>query len=95
MTFKLISDTMTLNAGNDWLLCKVFQANLLGSGLAWFHKLSRYSINLFYKLWLHSYHNISTRCDKRKTSDPYKPFSNKKKNQSMTSQGGLGKPYCK
>ena len=42
---------MTLNAGNDRLLCKVFPASLRGPVLAWFDKLPRYLINSFYKLW--------------------------------------------
>ena len=33
------NQAMTLNAGNDHLLCKVFSASLLGLVLAWFHKL--------------------------------------------------------
>ena len=33
------NQVMTLNAGNDPLLCKVFQASLQGPALAWFHKL--------------------------------------------------------
>ena len=37
--------SMTLNAGNDRLLYKVFLASLLGPVLAWFHKLPRYLIN--------------------------------------------------
>ena len=45
------NQAMTLNAGNDRLLCKVFLASLRGSALAWFHKLSHYSINLFNELW--------------------------------------------
>ena len=42
---------MTLNAGNDHLLCKVFPASLQGLTLAWFHKLSRNSVNSFNELW--------------------------------------------
>ena len=42
---------MILNAGNDRLLCKVFQASLKGPALAWFHKLSRGSLNSFGELW--------------------------------------------
>ena len=38
---------MTLNAGNDRLLCKVFPTNLRGLALVWFHKLLRYLINSF------------------------------------------------
>ena len=33
------NQAMTLNAGNDQLLCKVFLASLQGLALAWFHKL--------------------------------------------------------
>ena len=40
----------------------------------------------------HSYHNIFVWCDKRGTSAPYKPFSNKRKSLFETSLGGLGKP---
>ena len=42
---------MILNAGNDWLLCKVFSVSLRGPALALFHKLQRNSINLFNELW--------------------------------------------
>ena len=45
------NQVMTLNVGNDRLLCKVFPASLWGLALAWFHKLPRYSINSFYELW--------------------------------------------
>ena len=45
------NQAMTLNAGNDHLLCKVFLASLLGLALAWFHKLLRNSINSFNELW--------------------------------------------
>ena len=30
---------MTLNIGNDMLLCKVFLASLQGQALSWFHQL--------------------------------------------------------
>ena len=42
---------MTLNAGNDLLLCKVFPASLRGHALAWFHNLLRNSVNTFSELW--------------------------------------------
>ena len=45
------NQVMTLNASNDRLLCKVFPASLRGPVLSWFHKLPRYLINSFYKLW--------------------------------------------
>ena len=45
------NQAMTLNAGNDRLLCKLFSASLRGPALAWFQKLLRYSINSFYELW--------------------------------------------
>ena len=45
------NQAMILSAGNDCLLCKVFQASLKGLALAWFHKLSRGSINSFSELW--------------------------------------------
>ena len=41
---------MTLNVGNDQLLCKVFQTGLQGSALAWFHGLPCNSMNSFDKL---------------------------------------------
>ena len=42
---------MILSAGDDRLLCKVFPASLKGLALAWFHKLTRGSINTFSELW--------------------------------------------
>ena len=45
------NQAMSLNAGNDLLLCKVFSASLQGPKLAWFHKLSRSLINTFNELW--------------------------------------------
>ena len=45
------NQAITLNAGNDRLLCKVFPASLRGLTLAWFHKLPRSSINSFNELW--------------------------------------------
>ena len=39
------NQAMILNARDDRLLCKVFQASLKGPTLAWFHKLPRGSIN--------------------------------------------------
>ena len=45
------NQTMTLNAANDCLLCKVFLTSLWGPTLAWFHKLLCSSINLFNELW--------------------------------------------
>ena len=46
------NQAMTLNAGNDRLLCKVFSASLREPVLTWFHKLLRYSINSFNELWV-------------------------------------------
>ena len=46
------NQAMTLNAGNDHLLCKVFPVTLRELALAWFHKLLRDSINLFNELWV-------------------------------------------
>ena len=89
------NQAMTLNVGNDQLLCKVFLTNLRGLALAWFHKLLRYSINSFNDLWVTLYHSISTRCHKKETSAPYKPFSNRKKSQYVTSQGGSSKSSSK
>ena len=45
------NQTMTLNVGNDLLLCKVFLASLRGPALVMFHKLPQSSINTFNKLW--------------------------------------------
>ena len=36
---------MTLNAGNDHFLCKVFPTSLQGLALAWFHNLLLNLIN--------------------------------------------------
>ena len=46
------NQVMILNADNDRLLCKVFQASLRGPALAWFHKLLHNSINSFSELWV-------------------------------------------
>ena len=45
------NQAMILSAGDDRLLCKVFPASLKGPALAWFHKLSKGSINTFGELW--------------------------------------------
>ena len=45
------NQAITLNVGDDLLLCKVFPASLRGPALAWFHKLPRSSINTFDELW--------------------------------------------
>ena len=44
------NQAMTLNTGNDRVLCKVFPASLRGPALAWFHKLPLNSINSFNEL---------------------------------------------
>ena len=44
------NQAMILNVEDDQLLCKVFPASLKGPALAWFHKLSRGSINSFGEL---------------------------------------------
>ena len=44
------NQAITLNVNNYLLLCKVFPAILRGPALAWFHKLSRSSINTFNEL---------------------------------------------
>ena len=41
---------MTLDMGNDALLCKVFPANLQGQALSWFHRLPMNSIDNFQDL---------------------------------------------
>ncbi|RVW28613.1 hypothetical protein CK203_100880 [Vitis vinifera] len=38
---------MTLDIGNDALLCKVFPTNLQGQALSWFHRLPTNSVNNF------------------------------------------------
>ena len=38
---------MTLDIGNDELLCKVFPANLHGQVLSWFHRLPKNTVNSF------------------------------------------------
>ena len=45
------NQAMTLNIGNDSLLCKGFPASLRGPALAWFQKFPCNSINPFNKLW--------------------------------------------
>ena len=44
------NQAMTLNVGNDHLLCKVFLASLQGPALALFHKLLCNLINSFNEL---------------------------------------------
>ena len=41
---------MTLNIGNDALLCKVFPVSLQGQALSWFHQLPMNSIDNFWDL---------------------------------------------
>ena len=41
---------MTLQSGNDALLCKVFSSSLIGSALSWFHHLSPNTITSFHVL---------------------------------------------
>nr|CAN65157.1 hypothetical protein VITISV_014181 [Vitis vinifera] len=41
---------MTLDIGNDALLCKVFPASLQGQALSWFHRLPMNSVNNFQEL---------------------------------------------
>ena len=38
---------MTLDIGNDALLCKVFPASLQGQALSWFHRLLMNSVDNF------------------------------------------------
>ena len=45
------NQAMTLNVGNNHLLCKVFPASLQGQALAWFHRLPHNSMNSFSELW--------------------------------------------
>ena len=42
---------MTLDIGNDMLLCKVFPASLQGQALSWFHRLPANSIDNFRDLF--------------------------------------------
>ena len=44
------NQAMTLNAGNDRLLCKVFPDSLQGLTLAWFHRLPHNLVNSFNEL---------------------------------------------
>ena len=44
------NQAMTMNAGDDLLLCKVFSTSLRGPTLTWFHKLPRSSIHTLNKL---------------------------------------------
>ena len=45
------NQAMTLNAGNDQMLCNVFPASLQGPSLAWFHRLPRDLVNSFSEIW--------------------------------------------
>ena len=45
------NQALTLNAGNNHLLCKVFLASLQGPALVWFHKLPRNLISSFNEFW--------------------------------------------
>ena len=45
------NQAMTLNTGNDHLLCKVFPTSLQGPGLDWFQRLPRNLVNSFGELW--------------------------------------------
>ena len=47
MHFRLL---MTLDIGNDALMCKVFPASLHNPTLSWFHLLSSNSINMFWAI---------------------------------------------
>ena len=42
---------MTLDIGNDMLLCKVFPANLKGQALSWFYQLPMNSVDNFRDLY--------------------------------------------
>ena len=42
---------MTLNTGNNHLLCKVFPTSLQGPALAWFHRLPPNLVNSLGDLW--------------------------------------------
>ena len=45
------NQAMILSAGNDRILCKVFNASLKEPTLAWFYKLTIGSVNSFSELW--------------------------------------------
>ncbi|WJZ86090.1 hypothetical protein VitviT2T_005584 [Vitis vinifera] len=47
----LVERLMTLDIGNDMLLCKVFPASLQGQALSWFHRLPANSIDNFRDLF--------------------------------------------
>ena len=66
------NQVMTLNAGNDCLLCKVFRASLWGPALAWFYKLLHNSIIHLMNFGVRSSRNIFVWCVKRGTSAPCK-----------------------
>ena len=83
------NQAMILNAGDDYLLCKVFSASLKGPVLALFHKLPRIFINMF-SCGRHLFPSICARFDRRETSILYKPSSNGKMSPSVISQGDLG-----
>ena len=67
------NQAMTLNAGNDLLLCKVFPASLRSPALVWVHKLPRSSINTF-SLLKSSSRNTCAQCARKDTLVPYRLF---------------------
>ena len=63
------NQTMTLNAGNDLLLCNVFLASLRGPALVLIHKLPQSSINTFNELWgVFISQHLCSECQKRNIS---------------------------
>ena len=63
---------MTLDIGNDALLCKVFLASLQGQTLSWFHHLPMNFVDNFRDHQRPSWDNICAQHDISKISTPYK-----------------------
>ncbi|RVX08946.1 hypothetical protein CK203_013860 [Vitis vinifera] len=61
---------MTLDIGNDALLCKVFPASLQGQALSWFHRLPPNSVGNFRDLSKLSWDNTCAPLDTSKISAP-------------------------
>ena len=66
------NQAMTLNTGNDRLLCKFFLASLQGPALAWFHKLPHNSIIRSTSFGSYSSISIFVQYDRRRILALYK-----------------------
>ncbi|RVX01979.1 hypothetical protein CK203_019529 [Vitis vinifera] len=69
---------MTLDIGNDALLCKVFPASLQGQALSWFHHLPPNSVDNFRTCQKLSWNNTYAPLDTSKISAPCRTSKYKK-----------------